>query len=168
MSSILKVDQLQDSGGNAIITSDGAGSITTPGITTGKVLQVVQTVNTTERTTTSTSFVDVTGLSVNITPSSTSNKILILCNYVGESTTADASSNYTILRDSTNLANSYFNTIYSSATFSSSPCSICFLDSPSTTSATTYKLQFKRSNSAGGITKVLSMDSTITVMEIGA
>ena len=35
MSSILKVNQLQDSGGNAIITSDGAGSITTPGITQG-------------------------------------------------------------------------------------------------------------------------------------
>ena len=35
MSSILKVDQLQDSGGNAIITSDGAGSITTPLITQG-------------------------------------------------------------------------------------------------------------------------------------
>jgi len=34
MTSILKVDQLQDSGGNAIITSDGAGNITTPGITT--------------------------------------------------------------------------------------------------------------------------------------
>ena len=40
MSSILKVDQLQDSGGNAIITSDGSGNITT-GTGMGKVLQQV-------------------------------------------------------------------------------------------------------------------------------
>ena len=95
MTSILKVDQLQDSGGNAIITSDGAGSITTAsGLNTaitnagfvtsanaGKVLQVVQATDETARSTTSGAYTTASNtLSVSITPSSTSNKILILAN----------------------------------------------------------------------------------------
>ena len=40
MSSILKVDQLQDSGGNNLVTSNGSGVITSSAF--GKVLQVVQ------------------------------------------------------------------------------------------------------------------------------
>jgi hypothetical protein len=145
------------------------GTITANKLATGvggKVLQVIQTVNSTERSTTSTSFVDVTGMSVSITPSSSSNKVLILCNFNAESSSGDASSNYTILRNSTALhTSSFFNTLYVSGLISA-PCSICFLDSPATTSSTTYKLQFKRSNGTGGTTKVLAFDSTITVLEI--
>ena len=80
MASILKVNQLQDLGGNAIITSDGSGNITT-GTGFGKVLQVVGTQTSTVFSTTSTSYVDVTGFSLSITPSSTSNKILVLLNF---------------------------------------------------------------------------------------
>ena len=47
------------------------------GLPAGSVLQVVQTVKTDTFATTSTSFVDITGVSVAITPSSTSSKILI-------------------------------------------------------------------------------------------
>jgi hypothetical protein len=46
-------------------------------IATGKVLQVVSTTKTDTFTTTSTSFTDITGMSVSITPSSASNKILV-------------------------------------------------------------------------------------------
>jgi len=45
----------------------------------GKVLQVVQTFKADSFSSSSTSFTDVTGLSVSITPSSASNKILVLC-----------------------------------------------------------------------------------------
>ena len=65
MTSILKVDNLQDASGTG-----------TPYIT-GAVLQVKQTLKTNAFNTASTSFVDVTGLSVNITPSSTSSNVLI-------------------------------------------------------------------------------------------
>ena len=65
MTSILKVDNLQDASGTG-----------TPYIK-GAVLQVKQTIKTNAFNTSSTSFVDVTGLSVNITPSSTSSNILI-------------------------------------------------------------------------------------------
>ena len=55
----------------------GAGALAS-GFGGGKILQVLQTVKTDTFTTTSTSFVDVTGLSVSITPATTSSKILIL------------------------------------------------------------------------------------------
>ena len=78
MTSILKVDQLQDSGGNAILTSNGAGSITTSsGLNTaitnagfvtsanaGKVLQVLGATDSTQRSTTSSTFVTGSNLSV--------------------------------------------------------------------------------------------------------
>lgn len=54
----------------------GAGGNLT-GITTGKVLQVKQALKTDAFSTSSTSYVDITGLSVDITPSSSSNKILV-------------------------------------------------------------------------------------------
>ena len=57
-------------------TLDVTGA-TVSGLTTGKVLQVVQGVTTTNTQITSTSFAD-TSLTANITPSSTSSKILIL------------------------------------------------------------------------------------------
>ena len=48
----------------------------------GTILQVAQTVKTNVFSTTSTSFVDVTGLSVSITPASTQSKVLVLADVV--------------------------------------------------------------------------------------
>ena len=71
MASIIKVDQIQTAAGGTPTAAD-------LGITgTGKVLQVVQTVKTNTETSSSGSYVD-SGLSVTITPSSTSSKILLL------------------------------------------------------------------------------------------
>ena len=58
-------------------------TVTLPAGVGGKVLQVVQTVKSDTFSTSSTTFTDVTGLSVSITPSSTSNKILILASISG-------------------------------------------------------------------------------------
>ena len=87
MSSILKVDQLQDSGGNAIITSDGAGNLTAGTIPaktigTGAVLQIVNGTSSTEFSVASPTnhqlyFPSSNKLTVSITPSSTSSKILV-------------------------------------------------------------------------------------------
>ena len=87
MSSILKVDQLQDSGGNAIITSDGAGNLTAGTIPaktigTGAVLQVVSGTSSTQFSVASPTnhqlyFPSSNKLTVSITPSSTSSKILV-------------------------------------------------------------------------------------------
>jgi len=80
MSSILKVDQLQDSGGNAIITSDGSGNITT-GTGMGKVLQVQTfSVAGNSTTTTSTSYIDTVN-TISITPISSNSKILVFADH---------------------------------------------------------------------------------------
>ena len=167
MTSILKVDSLQDSGGNAIITSDGAGNITTPGITTGKVLQVVSTsLGSGDISTTSTSFVDVTGFSASITPFSTSNKILILVDIPSYITNSGANGVFTILRDSTNLGNSTwgFGWLRGGAdTFLIASAN--YLDSPSSLSSLTYKIQYKIS--AGTFTMTPNgSQGTLTLMEI--
>ena len=115
----------------------------------GKVLQVLQAVKTDAFSTTSTSLVDVSGLSVSITPSSTSSKILVHVDlfltasyYIGQAQ---------LVRGTTQIykADSAGNRPTSSITFSQNPSndgisqrsSIMYLDSPSTTSATTYKVQ---------------------------
>jgi hypothetical protein len=113
----------------------------------GKILQVVQTVKTDTFTTSSTSKVDITGMSASITPQSASSKILVdvnlsyggnnfnfYCDLLRGSTVIGApgsgNNNCTVsLCGITNTTYQIFN----------SP--ILFLDSPSTTNATTYKLQ---------------------------
>jgi len=145
----------------------------------GRVLQVVQVVKTDSFTSATSGFVDITGLSVSITPSSASSKILILATI-----TAGAGLNnnlgFNLVRNSTNInqgtsgtenrtLTQNYGTAYQSIT---SP--ITFLDSPSTTSATTYKIQM---NSFGETTCKINVRATdsyysgvsqITLMEIAA
>ena len=151
----------------------------------GKVLQVVQTSKTDTFTTTSTSYTDITGMSVAITPSATSSKILVLVDL--KFCITGQLGMLTILRGSTQIylgdAGSsrprVTQAIYSpdpNAHFSSSSC---FLDTPNTTDATTYKLQVKTMNSSYllAVNRGQNDDdqtdrgrsaSSITVIEIGA
>ena len=183
MASIIRVDTLQDSGGNNLLVSNGSGSLTTNNIGKGKIGQVLQTAKTDTTSTTSSSFVDITGMSVSITPSATDSKILVevqtwVCggssanqpiNLLRGSTVigvADTSADYTMpFRQASDGQNQYrmFN------------LTTTFLDSPSTTSATTYKLQWKtnsgtlylnRSVDEGGLGSGVNACSTITVSEV--
>ena len=89
--SILKVNTIQDKGGNTIISSDGSGTFTPNGF--GKIGQVVNTVAYTQQSTTTTSYIDMTDMSLSITPSSSSSKILALVHINGifiNTTTDDA------------------------------------------------------------------------------
>jgi len=129
-------------------------------------LQVVTATDSTTRSTTSTSYVTASNtLSVNITPSSTSSKIFIVCS---ASTRVSNQAFYTIYRDSTNLAGSngmvenYFD---DSSGDNRSSIAMSILDTPSTTSQITYQLYFK--NAAG--TTYINHNATkgsITAMEI--
>ena len=132
----------------------------------GKILQVVQTVKTDTFTTTSTSFTDITGMSASITPQSTSSKILVdvnlsyggnnfnfFCDLLRGSTTIGAApsgnNNCTLaLCGITTTTYQIFNG------------SILFLDSPSTTSATTYKLQIACQSGGEFILNKSRRDST--------
>tara|TARA_R110000868_G_scaffold410323_1_gene697985 strand:- start:143 stop:580 length:438 start_codon:yes stop_codon:yes gene_type:complete len=130
-------------------------------ITKFKVLQVVTATDLTQRSTTSTSFVTGSNtLSISITPSSASNKIYLVCTSNGFTT---SQARYTIYKGATNLGTSRgmcekqggsWNTI-----------AMSYLDSPSTTSATTYQVYFK--NDTSGTTYLNSGNTaSITAYEI--
>tara|TARA_B100000029_G_scaffold482150_1_gene531867 strand:+ start:313 stop:894 length:582 start_codon:yes stop_codon:yes gene_type:complete len=186
----LKVGTITTSSGSGTITLGQSGETITSsaalGSGMGKVLQVVSTAKSDTFTTTSTSFTDVTDLSVSITPSSSSNKIFITTSFQFGANSGSGYPQFRMLRDSTvinagtasgsrSLGILSMN-IYNADTASGSLCASSFLDSPATTSATIYKIQSR--NSGGNTTYVgsnsndadaatsLRSASTITVMEI--
>ncbi len=155
MSSEIKVNKITSSSGSTLefggagdTVSVGSGATVT-GFGGGKVLQVVSSFkNDTFSTSNTTTFLDVTGLSVSITPSSTSNKILVFFNIaIGPSSSAL----YRLMRDSTEIAPATTSGSHNSGwmIYCSSDSNISelnsgqHLDSPSTTSQITYKVQIK-------------------------
>ena len=132
----------------------------------GSVLQTQVTTKTDSfsSSSSSTAYEDITGLSVAITPSSTSNKILVVLS-LGIST-SDVHATFKILRGSTDIflpttvgsRISGHGHIYSASAFNDhydiESKTIQLLDSPSTTSATTYKVQVATPNSASYIAHI--------------
>ena len=161
---------------NSIIPAGGL-----PSGSNGGIIQVVQTAKTDTFSTTSTSFTDLTGLSATITPSSSSNKILVEARIYlslgtgGGSTTAK----FNFVRGSTNIGQPAGSTTHESTFMSWSNTdymhtqTMNFLDSPATTSATTYKVQVGRDNTAATvyINRYYNSDSyhaisTLTLYEV--
>ena len=131
--------------------------ISAPNLTlpTGSVIQVVNTINTTQNISIDTSTFTDTGIQVQITPTATSSKVLLLVNvgdiYKVNNNTAvalridasDGSTTYGI----TSLA-AYNNN--NTTAMAIGGASASFLYTPSTTSQITYKLQFASNNGSGG------------------
>ena len=123
-----------------------------------RVLQIVTAQKTDTFTTASTSFVDLTGLSANITPSSTSSTILVGYSVQGLGLANTNMGSVQIVRGSTavgNAAAAGSRTVGNSIVPELGGAQIgqmtnWFMDSPATTSLTTYKLQI-RTNNAGTI-----------------
>ena len=145
-----------------------------------RTLQVVQTVLATTTSTTSGTMVDIAGFSVSITPQSATNKVLVTVNLqVGGLSADDAAFN--LVRGSTTISNGSGGTNNVSAyrrmniisDLGMDTVTLVFLDSPATTSATTYKMQYltrvgtlyvnRRGNDTTYVTS-----SSITVEEISA
>ena len=197
--------KLLHSGGNGVILAapssnpaadrtltlpgDADGTIATTA-NAGKILQVVQTVKKDRFTAQSQTPVDITGLSVSITPSSASNKIL-----VHSSVYVNGNAIYYAMRLARDSDNTIFigdvngsNTSQTRATFGGYMASTMdtqttvtsYLDSPNTTSATTYKMQVYSPYAISyvvGINSTVALDnygyvtngtSSITVMEVAA
>lgn len=137
---------------------------------TGQVVQSVSSAIISGSSTTSTSFVDVTSGSLSITPTSSSNKVLVIFTWVASITNV-AATNTTyasqVLRGATVIPTA---TQISAGSVSGAggnglncPSSYVFLDAPATTSSTTYKIQHKSSiGTATATTSAL----TITLMEL--
>jgi hypothetical protein len=161
--------------------------LTTTSPKAGNVLQVVQTVKTDTFSTSSSSYTDVTGLSVSITPTSATSKILVLYSSTIGAPSGQYSAGLQLVRGSTAI---YLGDVRGVRTRASSwmwseasqyamvPVNGIFLDSPATTSATTYKLQMispyavqvelNRNQIDGNNAVQGSIPSQITVMEIAA
>ncbi len=149
------------------------------GLDIGKVLQVVSETKTDTFSTSSSSFVDLTGLTATLTPSSTSSKVLInVVIYFGASVD-NTSAKFNLLRGSTNiaqpsggseLATAFGGSITAAAAMTAAP--ISFLDSPATDSAVTYKIQAAAASATIYVNRGNNANrtsiSTITLMEISA
>ena len=206
MTSILKADTIQDTDGNNIInensntitigasgdtiTIPSGATITNSGTATGfgggKINQVLQAVKTdTQDGTSSNTWTDISSLSQSITPSATDSKILVLFHVNCAASTNDHVA-IRLLRGSTAIhvgtSGDTGRNVFSGIRFMSDDqyhavvMAGQYLDSPSTTSATTYKLQvnsnsgyyINRSQTTGGTTTVQRPQSVsgITLMEV--
>ena len=134
------------------LQTNGSGALSFAGA--GKILQVVQTVKTDTTSFVSSNtntFVDISGMSVSITPRSSSNKILVFYTAnVSQSTTATI--HLRLIRGSTSIfqgdaagnrlgSTQVWRPNSSQYSYDVGPLTGMFLDSPATTSSTTYKLQ---------------------------
>jgi len=114
-----------------------------------KMIQVVSATLNGSTTTTNTSFTD-TGLEASITPSSTTNSVLIIANGTLSHDASGFSGVATIARNGTNLGATHGLTeIFSAGATDVMPATLLYVDSPSTTSSTEYKVQFKTVSGSG-------------------
>lgn len=153
-----------------ILSGDtGPSFVQSAAMPTGSVIQTVTSTLTSQGNTTSTSFVD-TGLSVSITPTSSSSRILIFAHLNGCLTLNGSTAMLVdLVRGSTSVCKfgeAGLNGGTSRNDFGD--FAVSFLDSPATTSATTYKVQAR--SSAGGAVYWCNQTgnsvSVITVQEI--
>lgn len=137
----------------------------------GTIVQVVNATANTSTTSTSTTYAD-TGLTASITPSSTSNKVLVLFSQAGcHKAGGNTHGRLKLLRDSTDLyePDNYYGWTNSTSNAGVATISGCYLDSPSSSSSVTYKTQFNNGDGAGTVyVQILSGTSTITLMEVVA
>lgn len=148
----------------------------------GAVLQVVSTTKTDTTSTTTQSYQDISGMSVSITPTATTSKILVLASFQTGSSNSNTTVAVRLVRDSTAIcvgdaASNRTRASVNGYTEFQGTFSINFLDSPSTTSVTTYKLQWYSVGGAACYMNRVNFNdddaaarprtaSTITVMEI--
>ena len=153
-----------------------AGGVPTWAAASAKVIQVVSASTTTQTLITSTSMTD-SGITATITPTLSTSKILVIFSAPTRIARAanNASAGAQVLRGATKIIDmnteSYLGgqIITSTNTDFIGQMTNHYLDSPATTSATTYKVQGKVTDSGGNLYfQVNSAQSTITLIEIGA
>lgn len=167
MTSLIKVDSIQtSSGGTATASSLGISGV-------GKIGQIVSASTATEVINTTTSNVDV-GLSATITPTSTSSKIYVVISastagYTGSSNNMNGICRF--LRNTSDTGFEFTTARLDAVTGGQvgGAVSFSFLDSPSSTSALTYKVQQRLGTSGDGRQVHFSFNnraSVITLMEV--
>lgn len=159
------IDTSQNTALAGTLTTSSRG-IAKASMPAGTVLQVINFATSTYNNTSGTTFID-TNITATITPTLNTSKILVLVSHNASRKTNNTSLSFQLLRGSSviltfEVIGGYTNNTNTNS-FSSS---CCYLDSPATTSATTYKTQFC-SNVATNLVEVQAgASSTITLMEI--
>jgi hypothetical protein len=160
---------LKDTNATQFYTGSAWQSIGSGG---GKVLQVVNATYGTSTGSSSSTYSD-TGLTATITPTASTSKILIIAHQTGvykTSVDAGQATDLRLMRGATSIIqfDGYLGyTLSNTVTHVAS--GVTYLDSPATTSATTYKTQFRSVTGTGQVfVNADNATSTITLMEIGA
>ena len=172
-------------GNTGVVT--GLAALPDSAMASGSILQVLQvqkTDATSQATTGTANFFDISGLSLSITPSNTSNKILVVNTVSVSCNNGNRNTHIRLMRGSTAIGvgtgGSQTNSSFYLKTrdnFSPHNISTQILDSPSTTSATTYKVQWSGENSdtfylnrnaSSSYGGNEGMVSTLTLMEVAA
>jgi hypothetical protein len=141
----------------------------------GKVLQVINATHSTAVANSTNTYAD-TGLTATITPSAATSKILVFANQAGMRKSNGNSENAVqvkLFRGATEIVGDFAGLAgYESNTallYIGNAANVTYLDSPNTTSATTYKTQFRNSSNTAEVSvQQNSAVSSITLIEIGA
>ena len=150
MSTVKTTNLQHPSASDVGITLGADGSVVLPqGFTGGLGTNVVQTVKTDAFTTASSTFTDLTGLSVTITPTSNTSKVLVLAT-IAAATATNNSMLVQLVRDSTNIAVSTAGSIDNLTTTAGDLAGsqiaqlvVMHLDNPAKNTATTYKVEVR-------------------------
>lgn len=165
-------------GSGTLWFSTASAAIFIPDDRRAGILQVVSTEKTDSFSTSSTTMVDVTGVSVSITPTFTSSKVLIVVSGAVANNNASNLSSLNLVRGSTAIAQGTGGisgnqsiVAYNNNAVNNSNFGLTYLDSPATTSATTYKLQARSNGGTAMIGRIGLNDewrvvTTITAMEV--
>jgi hypothetical protein len=175
------------------LQTNGSGALSWAGVTTGKILQVVQSVKTSEQSNSSASYVQITDLNCSITPSSTNSKILIMVLVSSNIYSGYNSSFFRLTKGGTAISGALGNdsgdsnaevSFADTATTTTNAKAMntvgtTYLDSPSSTSALTYGVQWAVPNTNSTYTNYINGPyardgnsyraraiSTITLMEV--
>ena len=168
MASKIKVDQLETADGSGTIAlQNKLSGMTSASMPTGAVLQVVISEHSTQTNLSTATYTDI-GHSATITPSSTASKIFVMWRAHARTSIAGSGFGTKLVRGSTAVwtSNSNYSQYYANAGEIHSSHNISYIDSPSTTSATTYKLQ---ASSYGGNLIKMNSDgekTQLVLMEI--
>jgi len=175
-SAVVGLTDTQTLTNKSVVATQLTGTVAVARLPAGSVLQVVTFNYSVDTSTTSNSVWSDTGITATITPTSASNKILILISnpaYV-TSSAVNSGGQFRLLRDATVIYGTSANSLYVTATGATglavnSQQGINYLDSPNTTSATTYKLQQQSYFSGRTIgSQVNGATSSIMLLEIAA
>jgi len=152
----------------------------------GLFSQVVQTVKTDTFTTTSGTFTPVTGLTATITPAATGSKVLVIAQVAIGGTNTASTGHFKVTRGGTDIyvggaASNRVQGVFGGYNFVNNggnvwSMSVVYLDSPATTSATTYQVECRRGTTGTAYVNRSAADSdndnnvrgasSITVLEV--